>query len=50
MELLRQVTVQPGRAVIIVTHDQRVMDLGDRIIELADGQISNTTTPSLLGT
>lgn len=46
MELLRQVTVQPGRAVIIVTHDQRVMDLGDRIIELADGQISNATTPS----
>jgi putative ABC transport system ATP-binding protein len=44
MELLRQVTVQPDRAVIIVTHDQRVMDLGDRIIELIDGQISNTKT------
>lgn len=44
MELLRQVTVQPGRAVIIVTHDQRVMDLGDRIIELADGQILTAAT------
>ncbi len=39
MELLRQVVVQPDRAVIVVTHDSRVIDLGDRIVYLSDGQV-----------
>jgi putative ABC transport system ATP-binding protein len=39
MELLRQVVVQPDRAVIIVTHDNRVFDLGDRIVYLSDGRV-----------
>jgi putative ABC transport system ATP-binding protein len=39
MELLRQVAVQPDRAVIVVTHDARVYAYGDRIIEMADGRI-----------
>ena len=39
MELLRQVAVQPGRAVIIVTHDVRVFDFGDRIVHMNDGRI-----------
>jgi putative ABC transport system ATP-binding protein len=40
MELIKQVAVQPGRAVIVVTHDSRVFNFGDRIIEMSDGQIS----------
>lgn len=39
MELLKQVAVQPGRAVIVVTHDDRVFSYGDRIISMADGRI-----------
>jgi putative ABC transport system ATP-binding protein len=39
MELLRQVVVQPDRAVIVVTHDSRVIDLGDRIIYMSDGTV-----------
>ena len=39
MELLKRVAVQPGRAVIIVTHDNRVFDLGDRIAHMSDGRI-----------
>lgn len=39
MELLRQVAVQPGRSVIVVTHDSRVLAYGDRTIEMADGRI-----------
>jgi putative ABC transport system ATP-binding protein len=39
MELLRQVAVQPGRSVIVVTHDARVLEYGDRTIEMADGRI-----------
>lgn len=40
MQLLREVAVQPGRAVIVVTHDSRVYRFGDRIIEMADGSIT----------
>jgi putative ABC transport system ATP-binding protein len=39
MELLRRVAVQPGRAVIVVTHDNRVFGFGDRIVHLSDGHI-----------
>src|SRR5262249_3716347 len=40
MELIKQVAVQPGRAVIIVTHDSRVFGIGDRIVEMSDGRIT----------
>ncbi len=39
MELIRDVAVQPGRVVIIVTHDARVLAFGDRIIYMNDGRI-----------
>jgi putative ABC transport system ATP-binding protein len=39
MELLRKVAVQPGRAVIVVTHDNRVFGFGDRIVHMNDGLI-----------
>ena len=39
MELLRRVAVQPDRAVIIVTHDSRVFDFGDRIVHMNDGRV-----------
>ena len=39
MELFRRVAVQPGRAVIVVTHDNRVFDFGDSIIHMTDGRV-----------
>jgi putative ABC transport system ATP-binding protein len=39
MELLRDVAVQSNRAVIVVTHDNRVFDFGDRIAHMDDGHI-----------
>jgi putative ABC transport system ATP-binding protein len=44
MELLRRVAVQPGRAVIVVTHDSRVFDFGDRIVYMSDGRIERVET------
>lgn len=41
MELVRKVAVQPGRSVIVVTHDHRVYRYGDRIIEMADGRVTS---------
>jgi putative ABC transport system ATP-binding protein len=39
MELLRDVAVQPGRAVIVVTHDSRIFDFSDRTAYMEDGHI-----------
>ncbi len=44
MELLRRVAVQPGRAVIVVTHDPRVYAFGDRIAYMNDGVIVKVET------
>ncbi len=39
MDLLRQVAVSADRSVIIVTHDNRIFDLADRMLVLEDGRI-----------
>jgi putative ABC transport system ATP-binding protein len=39
MEILRSVAVEGDRAVIIVTHDVRVIEFGDRIARMEDGHI-----------
>lgn len=39
MLLFRTVAVRPDRAVLIVTHDNRVFHFGDRIARMDDGQI-----------
>jgi putative ABC transport system ATP-binding protein len=39
MGLLRKVAVQPGRAVIVVTHDNRIFGFGDRSVYMSDGHV-----------
>jgi putative ABC transport system ATP-binding protein len=39
MELIRQVAVQPNRAVVVVTHDSRIYRFGDRMVEMSDGLV-----------
>jgi putative ABC transport system ATP-binding protein len=39
MDLLKRVSVHPGRAVIVVTHDSRILEFGDRIVYLNDGRV-----------
>jgi putative ABC transport system ATP-binding protein len=39
MELLREVALQRDRAVIVVTHDSRVFEFGDRTIYMSDGRV-----------
>lgn len=41
MDLLRDVALSQDRAVIIVTHDNRVFDLADRILAMEDGRITH---------
>ena len=42
MELLTDVAVRPGRAVVVVTHDSRVLQFADRIAHMDDGRIVET--------
>ena len=43
MELIQRIAVQPGRAVIVVTHDARVYAFADRIASMEDGRIDSLT-------
>jgi len=44
MELLRNAACRPDRAVIIVTHDNRIFHFGDRMITMSDGRIESVRT------
>lgn len=39
MEILRRVAGDSGRAVLVVTHDNRIYHFADRILEMSDGRI-----------
>jgi putative ABC transport system ATP-binding protein len=49
MGLIRAVAVQPGRAVIVVTHDSRVFDFGDQIVSMNDGRIDRIESRPISG-
>jgi putative ABC transport system ATP-binding protein len=40
MDLLRNIGRRPDRAVLIVTHDSRILPYGDRIAHMMDGKIT----------
>ena len=40
MELLRDLATHRNRAVVVVTHDNRVLEFADRIVHLQDGTLS----------
>jgi len=44
MALLRELAVRADRAVIVVTHDNRIFSFADRIAHMADGRIENVST------
>jgi putative ABC transport system ATP-binding protein len=37
--LMRQLALQQGAAILIVTHDNRILNMGDRIIRIEDGRL-----------
>jgi putative ABC transport system ATP-binding protein len=39
MELLRKIVLKPDRAVLVVTHDYRILEFADRVAEISDGVI-----------
>jgi len=45
MQLVREVGLDANRSVIIVTHDSRVFEYGDRIVHMDDGIVEKIETP-----
>ncbi|HEY9769237.1 MAG TPA: DevA family ABC transporter ATP-binding protein [Coleofasciculaceae cyanobacterium] len=43
VELMRQLAREQGCTILIVTHDNRILDVADRIVELEDGRITLDT-------
>lgn len=48
MDLLSNLAHKEGRAVVIVTHDARVLEYGDRTIHIADGRITKQESKETL--
>ena len=44
MRLLRAIAREQGRSVVIVSHDQRIRDIADRVLWLEDGEFKQMTT------
>ena len=44
MRLLRRIAKEQGRSVVIVSHDQRIKDIADRVLWLEDGEFKETVT------
>ncbi|MFQ4144532.1 DevA family ABC transporter ATP-binding protein [Chlorogloeopsis sp. ULAP02] len=42
VELMRQLAKQQECAILMVTHDNRILDIADRIIQMEDGQLIST--------
>ena len=43
IEMMRTLAHDRGRAVVIVTHDPRVLELGDRVVRIEDGMIARNS-------
>ncbi len=43
MRLLRRVAKEQGRSIVIVSHDQRIKDIADRVLWLEDGAFKEAT-------
>jgi putative ABC transport system ATP-binding protein len=47
MRLLRRIAHEQGRSVVIVSHDQRIKDIADRVLWLEDGQLKEIATMAI---
>jgi putative ABC transport system ATP-binding protein len=47
MRLLRGIAKEQSRSVIIVSHDQRIRDIADRVLWLEDGEFKETITMAI---
>jgi putative ABC transport system ATP-binding protein len=46
VELMQQLAKEQGCTILMVTHDNRILDIADRIIHMEDGQLQTPTSQS----
>ncbi len=46
VEIMHNLAKKQGSAIVLVTHDNRILDLADRIIHMEDGRLSSLETTS----
>ena len=44
MELMRDLALENGRALVVVTHDARIFEFADRIAKMNDGRVEKVVT------
>ena len=49
LTLLRQLAVESARAVVVVTHDERVLSIADRVLDVVDGHVHERVLPHAVG-
>lgn len=49
VDLLQDLAKKQGSAILMVTHDNRILDIADRIVEMEDGRITKSTRPGSAG-
>ncbi|MEY3767143.1 MAG: hypothetical protein RLZZ11_210 [Cyanobacteriota bacterium] len=47
VELLRRLARQNGCAVLMVTHDPRILDIADRLVRMEDGRLQEAELPAV---
>jgi putative ABC transport system ATP-binding protein len=45
VELLAREVKEHGKAGVIVTHDERMLDLVDRVVRISDGRLAQVSAP-----
>lgn len=50
VELLQNLAKQQGCAILLVTHDNRILDIADRILTLEDGRLTSFTSGMIANT
>lgn len=46
VEIMQRLAQQQGSAILLVTHDNRILDVADRLIHLEDGELSSMDVPA----
>lgn len=49
MSLLREVAATPDRAIVVVTHDPRILHFADRIVRMEDGRLVDDSAVAEVG-
>jgi putative ABC transport system ATP-binding protein len=47
VELLQSLAGEQGCAVLMVTHDPRILDIADRLVRMEDGRLSDASAEAL---